>query len=131
MHQLMNQHIVPDGVGHQYKPPVQTDVTRWRARSPARPLIAYADARHSKSMMFSEPQQPGGKLALGPPPQLVNGLGAMSRDPCGEVADMSSLTLDPRTLLLGEELGVAAGSPSRNGDSDTSVGPYPDNIAPG
>ena len=131
MHQLVNQHIVADGVWHQYEPPVQTDVTGRRAGSPSRALIAYADARHLKSMMFGEPQQLGGQLACGLPPQLLDGLGAVRRSMCGELADMRPLTLDPGTLLLGEQLGVAAGSPSRNGDTDTSVRAHPDDITPG
>ena len=131
MHQLVNQHIVADGVWHQYEPPVQTDVTGRRAGSPSRLLIAYADARHLKSMMFGEPQQLDGQLARGLPPQLRDGLGTVGRSLCGELADMRPLTLDPGTLLLGEELGVAAGSPPRNGDTDTSVRAHPDNISSG
>jgi len=131
MHQLVNQHIVPDGVRHQYEPPVQTDVAGGRAGSPSRSLIAYADARHLKSVMFGQPQQLGGQLARGPTPQLLDGLGTVGRSLCGQLVDMRPLTLDPGTLLLGEQLGVAAGSPSRNGDTDTSVGAHPDDVTPG
>lgn len=131
MHQLVNQHVIADRVWHQDKPPVQTDVTGRRAGSPSRPLIAYADARHLKSMMFGEPQQVDGQLARGLPAQLLDGLGTVGRSMCGELADMRPLTLDPGTLQLREQLGVAAGSPSRNGDTDTSVGAHPDNITPG
>lgn len=46
-------------------------------------------------------------------------------------ADLRPLTLDPRPMLLSEQLGKAAGSPTRNGDADTSIGPYADDIAPG
>src|SRR5688500_9671586 len=51
MHQLVNQHIVAHRVGHQHKTPVETDMTGWRARSPTRALIPYADARHCQPMM--------------------------------------------------------------------------------
>jgi hypothetical protein len=131
MHQLVNKHIVTDGVWHQYEAPVQADVTGRRAGSPSRPLISYADARHLKSVMFGEPQQLDGQLARGLPPQLLDGLRTVGRSMCGELADMRPLTLDPGTLLLGEQLGVAAGSPSRNGDTDTSVRAHSDNITPG
>jgi len=82
-------------------------------------------------MMLGEPHQLAGQLARGLPPQLLDGLGAVRRSMCGELADVRPLTLDPWTLLLGEELGVAAGSPPRNGDADTSVRAHPDNITPG
>ena len=83
MHQLVNQHLVADGIRHQHEPPVQTDMTGRRAGSPSRPLIAYADARHLKSMVFGEPQQLGGQLARGLSPQLLDGLRTVGRSMCG------------------------------------------------
>ena len=82
-------------------------------------------------MMFGKLQQVDWQLARGLPSQILDGLGTVGRSMCSELADMRPLTLDPGTLLLGEELGVAAGSPPRNGDTNTSVRAHPDDITPG
>lgn len=131
VHQFVNQHILADRVRHQYEPPIQANQTGRRAGSPSRALITYADTRHMKSMMFGEAQQLRRQLADGLTPQFLDCLGTVDRSVGGSLTDPRALTLDPGTLLLGEQLGVAAGSPSRNGDTDTSVGAYPDDIAPG
>ena len=44
VHELVNQYVVAHAVGHQHESPIQADVSRRRARSPARPLIPYTDA---------------------------------------------------------------------------------------
>ena len=131
VHQFVNQHILADRVGHQYEPPIQANEAGRRAGAPSRALIAYADARHMKSMMLGEAQQLRRQLAGGLTPQFLDCLGAVLRSVCGALADLRPLTLDPGTLLLGEQLGVAAGSPSRNGDTDASVRSHPDDISPG
>ena len=54
MHQLVNQDVLAHGVGHQDEAPVEADVTRWRARSPARSLIPDADARHVQAKLVRQ-----------------------------------------------------------------------------
>jgi len=44
MHQLVHEHVVAYLLGHLHQAKVQRDVAAARARSPARPLIANADA---------------------------------------------------------------------------------------
>ena len=80
--------------------------------------------------MCSELQKPRRQLEHRPSPQFLDGFWGVSKPVWGASEDLCPLTLDPGPLFGGKELGVAAGSPSRNGYSDTSVGSYPDNIAP-
>lgn len=69
--------------------------------------------------------------------QLAGGLSAEFSDRFWRIAgavrvafaDLCPLPLDPGLLLFGEQLGIPAGSPTRNGDTDTSVRPYPYDIA--
>ena len=131
MHQLMNQHVFAHRVGHQHETPVEADVTRWRARSPTRALIPYADTRHYQAVMRREPTQLLGQLACRLPPELQDRVRRMGDAVGAAFANLRSLALDPRALLFGEQLGISAGSPSRNGDTDASIGPYPYDIAPG
>ena len=131
MHEFMNQHVIANRVRHQYEPPIEADVTRRRAGSPPRTLIAYADARDMESVMLSQAPQVRGELARGLSPQLRDGVGAIRWGLGGSFQGLRALTLDPRAVLLGKQLGVLAGSPSRKGDTDSSVGAHPDHIASG
>ena len=123
MHQLVDQHVFADRVGHQDETPVQADVTRWRAGSPARPLVPYADARHSEAVMCRQAQQLRRQLARGLPSQLRERFRRVGRGARAGVLNLRALPLNPGALLLGKQLGVAAGSPSRKGDADASVRP--------
>lgn len=128
MHQLVNQHVVAHAVGHQYESPVEADVTRRGTGAPTRALIPYADARHTQAMV------------RGKPPQLIRQLEGRSAPQCSDRfrcvceparsgrVQLCLLTLNPGTLLLGEQLRVAARSPSRNGDTDASVGADTDDV---
>lgn len=131
MHELVNQHIVANRVWHQYEPPIEADVTRWRAGSPPRALVAHAHAGYMEAVMPGQAQQVRGQLAGGLSPQLLDGLRAMSGGLYGPFQGLRALTLDPRAVLLGKQLGVAAGSPPRKSDADSSVGPDTDHIASG
>jgi len=55
--------------------------------------------------------------------QLLHCFGRERVTPRGALLNLGALALNPRPLLLREQLGVAAGSPSRQGDADTAVGP--------
>lgn len=81
--------------------------------------------------MCRELQKPRRQLAHRAAPQFRDGLGRVREPPGGASENLGPLPLDPRALFGGKQLGVAAGSPSRNGDTDTSVLSYPDDIAPG
>ena len=81
--------------------------------------------------MGSELQKPWRELEHRPSPQFLDGFRGVSKPVRGASEDLCPLTLDPGALFGGKALGVVAGSPSRNGYSDTSVGSYPDNIAAG
>ena len=129
VHQLVNQHVVAHAVGHQYQTPVQADMTRWRARSPARPLVTYAHTRHLQPVMCSQLHQARRQIARGLPSQIPDGLWGIREAARRASKDLRALPLDPGTLLGGEQLRVAAGSPSRNGNADTSIGSYPDYVA--
>ena len=58
VHQLVDQHVVADGVRHLHQPPVQADVAVARTRSPAPALIADADARDGQAVLRGQLQQP-------------------------------------------------------------------------
>ncbi len=73
----------------------------------------------------------GGQVARGLAPQLVYRLGRIAKAARGAFLDLGTLALNPVALLFGEQLGVAAGSPPRNGDTDTSVGADAYDVSPG
>lgn len=123
MHQLVDQHVFADRVGHQDQTPVEADMTGRRAGSPARPLVPYADARHPEPMICREAQQLGRQLARGLPSQLRKSLGRVRLGARAGILNPRALPLNPGALLLGKQLGVPAGSPSRKGDTDASVRP--------
>ena len=131
MHQLVNKDVLTHGLGHQYETPVQADVAGGRTRSPAGTLIPYADARHLKTVMLGQAEQVRGKFARGLAAQLFHSLGRVSETPRRAFLNLCPLALNPGALLLGKQLGVAAGSPPRNCDADTSVRPYANDISPG
>jgi hypothetical protein len=128
MHQLVDQDVLAHRLGHQDEAPVETDVTGRRARSPARPLIPYADTRHLKAMVLGQAEQLRGQVASGLPAQLSHSLWSVGWTPRRAFLYPCFLTLNPGALLLGKQLGVAAGSPSRNGDADASVRTNPNEI---
>jgi hypothetical protein len=102
MHQLVDQDVLADGLGHQDETPVEADVTGRRARSPARPLIPYADARYLKAVMLGQPEQLRGQLARGLPAQLLHSLWSVGETLRGAVLYSCFLTLNPGPLLLGK-----------------------------
>src|SRR5688500_2938296 len=129
VHQLVNQHVIAHAVGHQYQAPVETDMARWRARSPSRPLVAYAHTRHLQAVICSQLHQARGQLAHGLPSQIPDGFRGIREAARRASEYLRALPLEPGALLGGEQLRVTAGSPSRNGDTDTSIGSYPDYVA--
>jgi len=108
MHELVYQHVVADRVRHQYEAPIEADVARGRTGSPPRALVSYADAGHVKTMMLSKAQQLRGKLAGCLPPQLLDGVRTVGGRLRGPFERLRALTLDPRAVLLGKQLGMAA-----------------------
>lgn len=102
MHQLVNQNVFTDGLGHQDETPVETDVTGRRARSPARPLIPYADTRHLKAVMVGQAKQLGGQIARGLPAQLLHILWSVAEAQRRAFLYPRFLTLNPGALLLGK-----------------------------
>ncbi len=131
MHQLVNQHVVANRVGHQDETPVEGDVACRRAGPPARALIPYTDARHRQAVMVRQATQAIGKLLRCPSAELPDGFGRVGGPVLGTRSQLGPLAFNPVVVLFGKELGVAAGSPSRNGDTDTSVGAHADYIASG
>src|SRR5688500_18595034 len=81
-------------------------------------------------MMRGEAPQSLGQLASGLPTECSDGFRRMAGAVRSAFADLRPLPLDPSLLLFGEQRCIPAGSPSRNGDTDTSVRPYPYDIAP-
>jgi len=65
VHQLMDQDVVPHRGRHQHQPPVQADVRIAAAGTPARTLVANADARHDKAMAGGKLQEARWQLAAG------------------------------------------------------------------
>jgi hypothetical protein len=102
MHQLVNQNVFADGLGHQDETPVETDVTGRRARSPARPLIPYADTRHLKAVTVGQAKQLGGQIARGLPAQLLHILWSIREAQRRVFLYPRFLTLNPGALLLGK-----------------------------
>ena len=62
VHELMNDHVVAHPVGHGDEPPVEADVTVPPAGTPARALIADADARDAQAVLIGELPQPNREL---------------------------------------------------------------------
>src|SRR5688500_7913517 len=100
MHQLVDQDVLAHGVGHQDETPVETDVTGWRARSPARSLVPYADARHVQAEMPGEAQKLGGQVARGLPAQFLNRFRGIGEAPRAAFLHLCPLPLNPGALLL-------------------------------
>ncbi len=100
MHQLVNQDVLAHTLGHHDETPIQTDVAGTRARSPARPLIPYADTRHLKAVMLGQAQQLRGQLQGGLPSQLPHNLWCVRRCARRVFLDPRLLALNPRPLLL-------------------------------
>ena len=102
MHELVDQHVVANRVRHQDESPVEADVTRWRAGSPSRALVAYADARYVEAVMLRQAQQLRGQLLGGLAPQLPDGVRAIGGRLRSPFKNLSTLLLDPRAVLLGK-----------------------------
>ena len=102
MHQLVNQDVLADGLGHQDETPVEADVTGRRARSPARPLIPYADTRHLKAVTVGQAKQLGGQIARGLPAQLLHILWSVGEAQRRAFLYLRFLALNPGALLLGK-----------------------------
>ena len=82
-------------------------------------------------MVLGQAQQLARELTDGPLPQLLDSLRAMGRRLRGPFQGLSALTLDPRAVLLGKQLRMAAGPPSRKCDADSSVRPDANHISSG
>jgi hypothetical protein len=102
MHQLVNQNVFADGLGHQDETPVEADVTGRRARSPARPLIPYADTRHLKAVTVGQAKQLGGQIASGLPAQSLQILWSVGKVQRRAVLHPRFLALNPEALLPGK-----------------------------
>jgi hypothetical protein len=131
VHELMNQHVIPNRLRHQNEPPVQTDVSRGRTRPPAGALIAYAYTRQYQPVPFGECTQANGKLTRGTSPQLADFVGCVDAPDGLMVPGACLLTLNPRTLLLDKKLGMAAGSPARQRNPHGPVGAHAKEITTG
>lgn len=84
-----------------------------------------------EAVVLGQMQQAHGELARGLSPQLFDGVRTIGGGLGGPLQSLRALALDPRALLLGKQLGVAAGSPSRKGDPDSSVRADADDITSG
>src|SRR5688572_31466655 len=80
-------------------------------------------------MMRGEASQSLWQLAGCLPAEFSDGFWRIGGAVGAAFTDLRPLALDPRLLLFGEQLGIPAGSPTRNGNTHTSVGPYPYDIA--
>ena len=80
-------------------------------------------------MMRGEAPQPLWQLAGRLPAEFSDDFWRIAGAVRSVFGDLRPLPLDPSLLLFGEQLGIPAGSPTRNGDTDTSVSPYPYDVA--
>jgi len=62
VHELVDDHIVAHPVGHDHESPVEAYVTVATARTPARALIADADARDAQAVLIGKLLQTKRKL---------------------------------------------------------------------
>ena len=74
------------------------------------------------------PQQLLGQLEGRSAPQFLDSLRCVGEPAWSVRSQLCLLALNPGTLLLGEQLGVPARSPSRDGDADASVGADTDDV---
>ena len=90
MHELVNEDVVAHRGRHQDEPPIQTDVPVAAAGTPARALVADADARDGEPVLRRKRQQPRRQLAASPIAQrrpvldrrsLLRNTRALPRDP--------------------------------------------------
>ena len=78
--------------------------------------------------MLGEAEQLRGQLAGGLPAQLLQGLWSVRDTARRACLYPRFLALNPGSLLLGKQLGVAAGAPPRKGNADASVRTNPNYI---
>src|SRR5437867_12991577 len=71
MHQLVDDHVVTDGVRHRDEPPIQADMAVARAGSPPPALIADADAGDREAMESGKLDHTGRKDASRPSAELL------------------------------------------------------------
>jgi hypothetical protein len=129
VHQLVNDDVVAHRIGHQHEPPIQTDVSFWRTRSPAPPLIANADLRNHEPVSLRQFVQSRWKFARSTPSQFLEFRRAPLNDSLAAFFDVAALPLDPAGLLFGKLLGVSPRSPARDGHANAPIGPYANDIA--
>jgi len=100
VHQLVDQHVIPNRLRHQHQPPVQADVAVTPARTPPRALITNTDAADREPVACRQFEQPLGQLAPG---LLSRCLLVLNRTRV--CSRPSSLSGDPVDIALNERLG--------------------------
>lgn len=170
VHQLVNEHVIANGVRRLHQPEVQGNCAGVRARPPPRPLIANADALHRQRLLAREFEKTRNQFTLGNGAQTFFGdrpkvqwnltkPGAMSADVQprrGAIPDdaqayvlttqQNLVALDPlrgrmlgknahpfafrpRAVFTEERLGLAARTPSRNGDAERTIRLHANDVA--
>ena len=75
VHELVDDDVVAHPIGHRRESPVEADMTVSTARTPARALIADADARHAQAMLIGKLLQSNWELRSGLCPELLSIVG--------------------------------------------------------
>ena len=131
VHQLVNQHVLADKIGHQHQPPVQADMPLPRARSPARSLVPHADARYGQAVQRRQPPQLVRKIVCRARSQRCCLCRKFNPSLIAALFQAPALPLDPRLLLAGKIVRPALGPPAGNRHPHTAVGLHADHIAAG
>ena len=96
VHQLMDEDVIADPRGHQHQAPVQADVTVAPAGSPARALVANADARDDEAVARGQLVEARWKLARGALP--MGALFGPLRSALRSILRIARQSLDPCAL---------------------------------
>ena len=116
MYELVNHHVVAYPVGHGDQPPVQADVSVSSARTPSRPLVSNADARHAKPVLIGQGEESRRqfleRLRLQP-------MTILSREPY--LVEHRALSLHPLDVTACEGIGLPLRAAARNRDAEPSV----------
>jgi hypothetical protein len=106
VHELVDEHVIANVIGHQQEPPVEADMSCRGTGTPPRSLVAYADTRHSQPMMIRQLTKPFGQLSRSLGPQFRKRFRRV-----GETRRIGyhsgSLALDPSALLFDEQFSLA------------------------
>ena len=128
MHQLVNEDVVANPLGHQHEAPVQTDVPVAAARTPSAPLIAYAHACDGKTVLRRKLHQPLRKYTLRNSPETKR-FAYCDRGPrLAHLAMLANALTNPLGLSLCKRISLAARAAAWNRHANATIEVEPEHV---